>query len=204
MQGTHSLRRRAVQALATALNSANASLAGLANVACLLEAGIPEKEARWALTIVDSRAFTFRPDADEEQLVLVPLIDILNTTTLFKDGVQLWQCSFEPHGAVKEGALLLAEGPVKAGEELLHLYGPNSSATLWTVYGFLEDSQGHENLFEIAGLQVDVREVISSDPPELQSTKLAALCRAELPAWPQVRRLPAATVTVAGQRANPS
>ena len=120
------------------------SFPGLHNVSCLVQAGISEDQARWALAIVDSRAFTFQPDSDE-QLALVPLVDILNTTTLFEDGVQLWQCSFEPHGAVKEGALLLAEGPVKAGEELLHLYGPNSSATLWTVYGFVED-RGQENL----------------------------------------------------------
>ncbi|CAE7194615.1 LSMT-L [Symbiodinium natans] len=158
---------------------------GRENVDCLVRTGISEQDARWALAIVDSRAFTFQPDSPEEQLALVPLVDILNTTSLFKDGVQLWQCSFEPHGTVKEGALLLAEGPVKEGEELLHLYGPNSSATLWMVYGFLENGGGEkenvENLFEICGLEVDVPAILVDDPPELKSSKLEALSRGDLP-----------------------
>ena len=161
---------------------------GRENVDCLVRTGISEQDARWALAIVDSRAFTFQPDSPEEQLALVPLVDILNTTSLFKDGVQLWQCSFEPHGTVKEGALLLAEGPVKEGEELLHLYGPNSSATLWMVYGFLENGGGEkenvENLFEICGLEVDVPAILVDDPPELKSSKLEALSRGDLPVLP--------------------
>ncbi|CAE7635250.1 unnamed protein product [Symbiodinium sp. CCMP2592] len=153
---------------------------GRENVEKLVAAGISEQDARWALAIVDSRAFTFQPDSDEEQLALVPLVDILNTTTLFQDGVQLWQCSFEPQGPVRDGALLLAEGPVKEGEELLHLYGPNSSATLWTIYGFLEEREETENLFEICGLEVDVPATLADDPPKLRSAKLEALSRANL------------------------
>ncbi|CAE7824307.1 unnamed protein product, partial [Symbiodinium microadriaticum] len=147
------------------------------NVEKLVAAGISQQDARWALAIVDSRAFTFLPDSAEEQLALVPLVDILNTTTLFKDGVQLWQCSFEPQGSVRDGALLLAEGPVKAGEELLHIYGPNSSAMLWSIYGFLEDREGTENLFEICGLEVDWSATLADDPPKLRSAKLEALSR---------------------------
>ncbi|CAE7919977.1 unnamed protein product, partial [Symbiodinium sp. KB8] len=122
------------------------------NVEKLVAAGISQQDARWALAIVDSRAFTFLPDSAEEQLALVPLVDILNTTTLFK-------------------------GPVKAGEELLHIYGPNSSAMLWSIYGFLEDREGTENLFEICGLEVDWSATLADDPPKLRSAKLEALSR---------------------------
>ena len=114
----------------------------------------------------------------------MPLVDILNTTTLFKDGVQLWQCSFEPQGSVRDGALLLAEGPVKAGEELLHIYGPNSSAMLWSIYGFLEDREGTENLFEICGLEVDWSATLADDPPKLRSAKLEALSRENVSVLP--------------------
>lgn len=51
---------------------------------------------------------------------------------------QLWQCSFEPDGLPEDGALLVAERGIGAGEEIFHLYNANSSAMLWMAYGFLE------------------------------------------------------------------
>lgn len=54
----------------------------------------------------------------------MPLLDLFNNRTLRSpdmDDGQLWQCSFEPDGPVKEGATLVAERPVNAGDEVFHL-----------------------------------------------------------------------------------
>jgi hypothetical protein len=57
---------------------------------------------------------------------------------------------------VEDGALLVAERPIRAREEIFHLYNANSSAMLWMVYGFLEDRGGHEDGGDVAVDVVDV------------------------------------------------
>eukprot|EP00438_Fugacium_kawagutii_P013634 Skav226745 [mRNA] locus=scaffold5056:133319:136949:+ [translate_table: standard] len=89
------------------------------NLQLLMSHGFGEAESRWALVIVDTRAFTFQLGTEEEQLALVPLLDLFNNRGMAKEGDvrtnrQLWQCSFEPEGSVEEGALLLAERSIEA------------------------------------------------------------------------------------------
>lgn len=165
---------------------------GAARAAALLASGQAEDEAeaRWALAVVDSRAFTFQPDRASEQLALVPLLDMLNTFTLLKDGEELWQCVFEPEGAVSEGALLNVERPIREGDEVLHVYSHNSSAALWMVYGFLEEGEG-ENPFEVAGMSVRFLDAVASDGVPVREAKLAALASAGLdPEGPAIFELP--------------
>ncbi|CAJ1338644.1 unnamed protein product [Effrenium voratum] len=145
--------------------------AHVSNLALLRGEDFSEEESRWALAMVDSRAFTFQPDRPSEQLALVPLLDLFNNRTLRSpdmDDGQLWQCSFEPDGPVKEGATLVAERPVNAGDEVFHLYNTNSSAMLWMLYGYLEDGEG-ENLFEAAGLEVDLDELAAAQRQALRT-----------------------------------
>ena len=40
--------------------------------------GFSADMSRWALVIVDSRAFTFQSGMDQERLALVPLLDLFN------------------------------------------------------------------------------------------------------------------------------
>eukprot|EP00929_Paragymnodinium_shiwhaense_P050421 TRINITY_DN25377_c0_g1_i1.p1 TRINITY_DN25377_c0_g1~~TRINITY_DN25377_c0_g1_i1.p1 ORF type:complete len:422 (+),score=60.56 TRINITY_DN25377_c0_g1_i1:121-1386(+) len=151
---------------------------GRLRVADLLRSGYArsEEEAKWALAIVDSRAFTFLPDSDEEQLALIPLLDMLNTFTLLAedDGASLWQCAFESEKTASDGADMMAEQPIAAGEELLHLYSTNSSAMLWMVYGFLEDGSG-ANPCEMAGVDVDIALELDRAPSPLREAKATAL-----------------------------
>lgn len=40
--------------------------------------GFTEAESRWALVIVDTRAFTFQSGKEQDCLALVPLLDLFN------------------------------------------------------------------------------------------------------------------------------
>lgn len=51
---------------------------GAKNVALLMSQGFTEAESRWALVIVDTRAFTFQSGTEQECLALVPLLDLFN------------------------------------------------------------------------------------------------------------------------------
>lgn len=51
---------------------------GARNLALLMSQGFTEAESRWALVIVDTRAFTFQSGKEQECLALVPLLDLFN------------------------------------------------------------------------------------------------------------------------------
>jgi len=154
---------------------------GAAHVEALLSsrAAVNESEARWASAIVETRAFTFQPDTDQEQLALVPFLDMLNTFSLLRDGEALWQCSFEAEGPASEGASLVVDRPIRQNQEVLHVYNTNSSAMLWMTYGFIEDGDG-ENPFEVVGISVNLHEAVASDDVDVQRAKLAAVRAADL------------------------
>lgn len=70
-----------------------------------------------------------------------------------------------------------AERDVEAGEELRHLYEANSSARLWSSYGFVPAGQvGASNPFETAGLEIPlITTTMRGDPEDLQLAKLETL-----------------------------
>mmetsp|Transcript_65851 Transcript_65851/g.122879 ORF Transcript_65851/g.122879 Transcript_65851/m.122879 type:complete len:569 (+) Transcript_65851:40-1746(+) len=113
------------------------------------------EEALWALTVVETRCFSFRAGQPDMELALIPLLDILNTFAE-EDGCRgdLWQASFEPLCAAADGGRMVVERSIRAGEEIVHLYESNSSARLWTTYGFLPDGK---NPFEGAALKVPLQ-----------------------------------------------
>lgn len=111
-----------------------AKMQAAASTQALLAAGATDcqQEARWALAVVRSRAFPL--DAQSSELVLCPLLDLLNHHT---------QGSDRPHGAAcgflrtdEKTFGMVAERPVSRGEELCHLYVMCSSAELFANYGF--------------------------------------------------------------------
>ena len=53
-------------------------VAGKANLQQLMSEGFSEDMSRWALVIVDTRAFTFQSGTAQERLALVPLLDLFN------------------------------------------------------------------------------------------------------------------------------
>lgn len=55
---------------------------GARNLALLMSQGFTEAESRWALVIVDTRAFTFQSGTEQECLALVPLLDLFNNRHL--------------------------------------------------------------------------------------------------------------------------
>jgi len=151
---------------------------GQERIAVLLESGLAadELEARWALTVVDSRAFTFNAGTSDAELALVPLLDIFNTFVSGEEaGSELWHGSFEPQGPVADGGLLVAERLIESGEEIVHLYESNSSARLWMNYGFLPEG---ENPLEVAAVDVDVQRILTKDCHAVKAAKLQTLRRA--------------------------
>lgn len=151
------------------------------DIAALVASGVAdnEEEARWALAVVDSRAFTFQPDRPNEQLALVPLLDMLNTFSLLQDDEALWQCTFTSEGTAAQGAALSVEREICKGDEVLHLYSSNSSAMQWMVYGFLEDGPG-DNPFETAGFMLNAESEVRGEDKDLASAKLSLLSEAGL------------------------
>jgi len=141
----------------------------------LLAAGfaVEESEGLWALAIVETRCFSFRAGQPDMELALVPLLDILNTFAE-ADGYddELWQASFQPQCAAEDGGVMIVEREIRAGQEIVHLYESNSSARLWTTYGFLPDGPG-ENPFEGAGVEVEL--VRSSADDHCTQAKIDAL-----------------------------
>jgi len=113
------------------------------------------EEALWALTVVETRCFSFRAGQPDMELALIPLLDILNTYAE-EDGDcrDLWQASFEPLCAAADGGRMVVERSIRKGDEIVHLYESNSSARLWTTYGFLPD---RTNPFEGAALRVQLQ-----------------------------------------------
>ena len=61
-------------------------VAGNANLQQLMSEGFSEDMSRWALVIVDTRAFTFQSGTAQERLALVPLLDLFNHRGM------VWMC----------------------------------------------------------------------------------------------------------------
>lgn len=166
---------------------------GLSRAQFLLESGAAAtlEEAKWALVVIDSRAFTFQTGKPSKELALVPLLDVLNSFCVMEESEALWQCSFQPEGPTSDGGIMIAERPAKSGDELIHLYEENSSARLWMTYGFLPMSKG-ENPFEGSGFEITLASELASHDNDMKSKKMEALADAGFDVdKPRVFELPA-------------
>eukprot|EP00299_Pterocystis_sp_00344_P010526 c4722_g1_i1.p1 GENE.c4722_g1_i1~~c4722_g1_i1.p1 ORF type:complete len:402 (+),score=85.70 c4722_g1_i1:61-1266(+) len=93
-------------------------------------------EVRWALSIVQSRAF-----GDSDKICLHPVVDLVNMPRVFfppaSTGVK-----FEADGSV----VLIAQRKIIQGEELTNSYGAHDNMNLLTKFGFAINANPFDNV----------------------------------------------------------
>lgn len=109
----------------------------------LVRAGVTEGDARWALAVIQSRAF----GNGMGQEILVPFIDIMNhgdlyTNSLFSDHPRAnvtygWQQHDQLPGPEKWKMVIQAQETILEGEELFVSYGDHSNEFFLLYYGFV-------------------------------------------------------------------
>eukprot|EP00929_Paragymnodinium_shiwhaense_P087088 TRINITY_DN47393_c0_g1_i1.p1 TRINITY_DN47393_c0_g1~~TRINITY_DN47393_c0_g1_i1.p1 ORF type:complete len:563 (+),score=90.99 TRINITY_DN47393_c0_g1_i1:104-1792(+) len=142
------------------------------------------KRRRWAVNAIWTRAQVLETSNGGTVLAIVPFIDMFNQWTL-QEGTtgEPWACHFEEFGKLVG---MVADRPIRCGEELLALYDQNSDAVLLGQYGIMPAVPG-ANAWNRAGVPLDPSVICcpvktrdgTEEPAEsgLVSARAAALTR---------------------------